>query len=89
MSFFIQMGSLGQMWRLVEQVSLVQEGVSPQWAHSTVTQNGLRGRLTDTIHAQTDGGSCHDGGLEAQTHTAEMKLLLRRLQVRTKDGDEC
>lgn len=69
------MGSLGQMWRLVEQVSLVQEGVYPQWTHSAVTQNGLRGKISDTIHTQTDGGSCHDGCLKAETQTAERKLV--------------
>lgn len=66
-SVVVQMGSLGQMWRLEEQVSLVQEGVPPQGAHSAVAENGLGGALDDTVHPQADGGSCHDGRLEADT----------------------
>lgn len=73
------MGSLVQMWRLVEQVSLVQERVSPQRAHSAVTQKGLRGRFTDTVHAQTDSSSGHDGGLNADAQTPEAKLTLALL----------
>lgn len=77
--FFVQTGSLVQMWRLVEQVPLVQERVSPQRAHSAVTQNGLGRRFADTVHAQTDGSSGHDGGLNTDTQTPEAKLTLALL----------
>lgn len=77
--FFVQMGCLVQMWRLVEQVSLVQERVSPQRAHSAVAQNGLGGRLADTIHAQADGSSSHDGGLDTDAPAPAAKLTLALL----------
>lgn len=73
---FVQMGSLVQKRRLVEQVSLVEERVSPQRAHSAVTQNGLRGRFSDCVHVQTDGGSGHDGGLKTDAQTPEDELRM-------------
>lgn len=72
----IQMGSLVQMWRLVEQVSLVQERVSPQWAHPAVAQDGLWRSFTHPIHAQADGRSGHDGGLNTRAQRPEAKRTL-------------
>lgn len=69
----VQMGPLVEVCTLVEQVSLVQEGISPQRAHPAVAQYGLNWRLADTVYSQTDGCACHDGCLHKPMHTSTLK----------------
>lgn len=62
--FLVKMGTLMEVCSLVVQVALMQERISPQWAHPAVGQYGLRWRLVDTIYTKTDGCACHDGCLQ-------------------------
>lgn len=76
MGLLVQMAPLVEMCTLMEQVPLVQERISPQWAHPAVTQYGFSCRLVDTIYTQTDGSACHDRCLHKQTNANNTALTV-------------